>query len=244
MSREGHSGSEWWKCLWTGIGSMCGRISKEGGIESTFWQNNGPVFTLFVITWRLWFLVFSWFRIRCCYFFFLLVAVVGFDAVLLRTSSAFCASGIRLRKSRPLLWNHFVVAGWLSVLPLWCFWLGVCGLSNISERGRSRSRQRRTRKRSKSRSQSGFLRLFSWLGVICIGGPALDGETAFYVRFGRERERVTPCVCVFVQAVLLGWSFVRWIWFLLAGEGGGVGEVVGTGDFGLLLCWRFVDCCL
>ncbi|CAM6007717.1 unnamed protein product [Sphagnum balticum] len=73
---------------------MCGRISKEGGIESTFWQNNGPVFTLFVITWRLWF--------------------------------------------------------------FWCF-------------------------------------------------------RAF---------------------------------FLLAGEGGGVGEVVGTGDFGLLLCWRFVDCCL
>ncbi|CAK9215789.1 unnamed protein product [Sphagnum troendelagicum] len=124
---------------------MCGRISKEGGIESTFWQNNGPVFTLFVITWRLWFLVFSCVRIRCCcYFFFLLVAVVGFDAVLLRTSSAFCASGIRLRKSRPLLWNHFVVAGWLSVLPVF----------------------------------------------------------------------------------------------------GGVGEVVGTGDFGLLLCWRFVDCCL
>jgi len=38
--------------------------------------------------------------------------------------------------------------------------LGVCGLSNISERGRSRSRQRRTRKRSKSRSQSGFLGFF------------------------------------------------------------------------------------
>jgi hypothetical protein len=122
--------------------------------------------------------------------------VVGFDAVLLRTSSAFCASGIRLRNSRPLLWNQFLVVGWLSVLPLWCFLLGVCGLSNISERGRSRSRQRRTRKRSESRSQSGFLRLFYWLGVISIGGLSLGGETAFYVRFGRERERVRDSVCV------------------------------------------------
>jgi hypothetical protein len=33
-----------------------------------------------------------------------------------------------------------------------------------------------------------FFGFFSWLGVICIGGLSLGGETAFYVRFRRERE--------------------------------------------------------
>ncbi len=42
---------------------------------------------------------------------------------------------------------------------------------------------------------------------------------------------MTVCVCLFVQAVLLGWSFVRWIWFLLAGEGG---ELVRSSERGIL----------